>query len=690
MPYTRIHSSNSGKSGSGTEQRYKLKKQNQPEQSVPIPIHPDDAKDKVFVAIIKALLRLKNKPSSPKELANAVMRYKYATLGGATPYATVSSRISQHFKRAATHKPSRPPLLNKHYDERHSRRIYYSLAIDSPLTERSPSPSPSPSPQSSDNEMIGFVPAIGYSTDDPSFTAPSRVPRHGVKRPSSLGPPSLGPQRKKRLETKSEDEDNVQAEHIHIRYRAKSPPSPFQLQSRRRRRHEVESESEDDDEDFQHEQKRLRRQLLLLPLSPTTESPSVSSSSSQSSTWDEMSSDEGEHIQQSLVVSEDNESDEEDYHEEMLKGDDETADFNHSSSTLMRRPSIAQMSVCENRPRSDHGLTQPSDSIDDTHDGLHNDLWTVDYDTDLGSVFLAEDSTATATPASHDNVDSPESISVSDLDIYFDGDGDHNDSKHKLPTSAPQPVPAASRTYARSLSPSMDSQDRPCCNSTEASTTSAADVATTTHPLPRSRSMSWPQDGYQSRVTTLSKRTTVSETIPVDHTIKQIMPSTMRQIHGSKEYTITKKTYGSMECYQLQTAYKSSNIAVLRYIASTNGASEHVALRTRSTSNTRAKMRNMNHYYYLSEGYVNATQMLKASRQILGEVTTENSCGFDQDDSVVCLKSGRKECRGNWVPLSRARELTSEYKLDRVAGLAELLSDDPLAVEQENKDTLNK
>lgn len=50
-------------------------------QELPVPIHPDDARDKVFTAIMKALLKLGNKPSSPKELANVIMKYKYATLG---------------------------------------------------------------------------------------------------------------------------------------------------------------------------------------------------------------------------------------------------------------------------------------------------------------------------------------------------------------------------------------------------------------------------------------------------------------------------------------------------------------------------------------------------------------------------------------------------------------------------------
>ncbi|KAL0143672.1 hypothetical protein V8B55DRAFT_1479587 [Mucor lusitanicus] len=106
-------------------------KSKQPKDGLPVAIHPDDAKDKVFTAILKALLKMGNKPSSPKELANTIVKHKYATLGGATPFATVSSRISQHFKRAAEHNPPRAPLLAKHVDQHHSRKINYSLATDS-------------------------------------------------------------------------------------------------------------------------------------------------------------------------------------------------------------------------------------------------------------------------------------------------------------------------------------------------------------------------------------------------------------------------------------------------------------------------------------------------------------------------------------------------------------------------------
>ncbi|KAJ1651576.1 hypothetical protein IWQ61_007897, partial [Dispira simplex] len=106
-------------------------------------LHPDDARDKVFVAIIKALLIMGNKPSSPKELANCIMKQRFTILGGATPYATVSSRISQHFKRASEHKPPRKPILGRAVDSRYSRKIHYYLATDDspPVRLRTPPPS---------------------------------------------------------------------------------------------------------------------------------------------------------------------------------------------------------------------------------------------------------------------------------------------------------------------------------------------------------------------------------------------------------------------------------------------------------------------------------------------------------------------------------------------------------------------
>ncbi|TPX40847.1 hypothetical protein SeLEV6574_g06377 [Synchytrium endobioticum] len=90
----------------------------------------DDAKDKVLVAIVKALLMVGNRPMAPKEISHTILRLKLTPLGGATPYATVSSRISQHFKRAAVYKPNgRPPILGRlSVDEKQTRKLRYFVA----------------------------------------------------------------------------------------------------------------------------------------------------------------------------------------------------------------------------------------------------------------------------------------------------------------------------------------------------------------------------------------------------------------------------------------------------------------------------------------------------------------------------------------------------------------------------------
>ncbi|KAJ2152425.1 hypothetical protein IW137_005734, partial [Coemansia sp. RSA 1287] len=44
-------------------------------------LHADDARDKVFVAILKALAARRNKPSSPRELATCIMKHEFTLLG---------------------------------------------------------------------------------------------------------------------------------------------------------------------------------------------------------------------------------------------------------------------------------------------------------------------------------------------------------------------------------------------------------------------------------------------------------------------------------------------------------------------------------------------------------------------------------------------------------------------------------
>ncbi|KAJ1967095.1 hypothetical protein H4R35_006811, partial [Dimargaris xerosporica] len=144
-------------------------------------IHPDDSRDKVFVAILKALMFMENRPSSPKELANCIMKCGFTVLGGATPYATVSSRISQHFKRAAEHKPPRKPILGRLVDSKHTRKIHYYLATDD-----SPPPAPrAPEPAQSSQASTSFAEASSFL--DANLATLKR--RHPKTRPSATKRP---------------------------------------------------------------------------------------------------------------------------------------------------------------------------------------------------------------------------------------------------------------------------------------------------------------------------------------------------------------------------------------------------------------------------------------------------------------------------------------------------------------------
>ncbi|CAH1757303.1 3729_t:CDS:2 [Entrophospora sp. SA101] len=55
--------------------------------------------NRIFIAIIKALISLKNQPSGSREITNQILKYGITKLCGQTPYATVSGQISTHFKR---------------------------------------------------------------------------------------------------------------------------------------------------------------------------------------------------------------------------------------------------------------------------------------------------------------------------------------------------------------------------------------------------------------------------------------------------------------------------------------------------------------------------------------------------------------------------------------------------------------
>ncbi|KAJ1565399.1 hypothetical protein HK096_003010, partial [Nowakowskiella sp. JEL0078] len=92
-------------------------------KSFRVSMHIEDVKDKLFVAIIKALLLSGNRPLSPKELSSIIIRNNFVSLSSSAPYITVSSRILQHFKNV---KDDRTALLGKFPPEMKStRRLSY-------------------------------------------------------------------------------------------------------------------------------------------------------------------------------------------------------------------------------------------------------------------------------------------------------------------------------------------------------------------------------------------------------------------------------------------------------------------------------------------------------------------------------------------------------------------------------------
>ncbi|KAI8922311.1 hypothetical protein DFJ77DRAFT_506092 [Powellomyces hirtus] len=150
-----------------------------------VELYPDDAKDKVFLAIVKALLRGGNKPCTPKELSNLILKHKLTTLGGATPYATVSSRISQHFKRATD--LNRSPLLGRRsLDQRNSRRlVYYVDQVGVPVNPGSDGDRAHSESDDSGNEAGGEHMSSGYSSHMATTSSPTTTEAKENERESS-------------------------------------------------------------------------------------------------------------------------------------------------------------------------------------------------------------------------------------------------------------------------------------------------------------------------------------------------------------------------------------------------------------------------------------------------------------------------------------------------------------------------
>lgn len=604
---------------------------------------------------------------------------------GATPFATVSSRISQHFKRAAAHNPPRPPLLAKHYDERHSRKINYSLATE---------------PPSSGNDALLSDTSLS-SEDESAMTPASSRPSHHQSPASSITTATTTTT-------------------------TTTPPTTRSTRNRTRRQRQLEEEEEE--EQRQRNNKRMRHHHFehhhyphpsMLPLSPVTPSSSSSSSSSGSFSSYSPSSSAAVVDKQKMdlpqtippvspptlmdLSDEESEAEYSDYHEEMLKGDDMLADVDTSSMrrpslVSSRRPSIAQVTVSDNYNPRNNSISSSSSSSrrpSFNHNG-GDDLWdATNYEHDFSSVFLSDD--ATASPF---NIGAPESISVAELEAYFNGNNGNNNSNsnnnnnnhYHLPASSSSPSSSTtgssrSTSSRKSFSALMGSKETSLLQRALLASTAAArgmaDTASTTSATmdqpeeefeeqqqpARPRRKSWPEEGATSGASLFSDEDEQVYTTPpsnVDEMKDEPLPAknedddeqqqprsqqTRRQStqwptpKKDDSYNIQKKTLGALECYQLDLIKEDTK--VLRFIASTDGATEHVALRTRHAADHAKDLKNSQHFY-LGEGYVNATQMRKVARSTLGKGHFDAASESSEGKVVVTLTKGPMDCRGTW------------------------------------------
>lgn len=153
------------------------------------------------------------------------------------------------------------------------------------------------------------------------------------------------------------------------------------------------------------------------------------------------------------------------------------------------------------------------------------------------------------------------------------------------------------------------------------------------------------QQQQQQQQSSSSPEPTASTTDTTHHQQEQ----QSQQQHEDESFVIRKRTWGSLECYQLDSPDDIPDTKVLRFIASTDGATEHVALRTRHAADKNAKHRRNSHqHFYLGEGYVNATQLRKAARPVMGKGPFDAAGETGEGRVVVSLTKGPMDCRGAW------------------------------------------
>jgi hypothetical protein len=326
-----------------------------------------------------------------------------------------------------------------------------------------------------------------------------------------------------------------------------------------------------------------------------------------------------------------------------------------------------------------------------------NEFWTpYTFEQDLNSdtMFLPEHHTTAASHHHHHqqvplNIGAPESISETELELYFGGPSLSNNldsartsrksfctlSNGKEASLLHQALLANSargrRLAVESTGSEDDEDDENDENDTEVqspmrrrswpltSHQSAPDESSFVFPpLADRQATEAPEHGQvkeeeqqkhqqKQQQRQPDEETSVAEQ-PEESTHTESAPISKSYSENGHHFTITKKLMGNLECYELDSPDDIPDTKVLRFIASNDGASEHVALRTRHADATKQEQRRNSQYFYLVEGCINATQLRKAARPVLGKGTFDTAAEVDQGRLVVTISKGPIECRGAW------------------------------------------
>lgn len=368
---------------------------------------------------------------------------------------------------------------------------------------------------------------------------------------------------------------------------------------------------------------------------------------------------------------EDSEADYSDYYEDMMKGDETMAhiEISRRRSSALRRPPNVNSGTTTESPK----LVGPKHSLSLLNGG-DNEFWTpFSFEqvlTNDDALFLPEQAVIPQQqqPQQHIplNIVSPESISESELDLYFGGNSSRTSRRSFSVLSDTKEASALQRASWANSSATAQSGD----GSLSAGSDNGDGAGDGESPL-RIRRKSWPLmvgDGStdsgddMARIhfpltdgDTTMQQTTTTSTDSSDSKHENdatAIPISQTYSENGHRFTITKKRLGNLLCYELDSPDDIPDTKVLRFIASNDGASEHVALRTRHADAAKhdpQQRRRNNQYFYLVEGCVNATQLRKAARPVLGKGTFDAVAEEAQSHRpVVTLTKGSLETRGAW------------------------------------------